>query len=486
MLFNSLVYILLFLPLSAFVYYSIAKLNYAFLNKSILIFFSLFFYAWWDYNYLFLILSSIAFNYFLGFRLIEQHKKDKKQHILLVIGITLNLLILIYYKYLNFFVETVNNITEANLSINKIALPLAISFFTFQQIAYLVDSFQGKVKDKNFIDYLLFVCFFPQLISGPIVHHSQLIPQFKNLKKIFFSTIAPGMTIFIIGLSKKVLIADNMSAIADKLFYYDYLDSLSAYESWIGTLAYTFEIYFDFSGYSDMAVGSALIFGIYLPINFSSPYKTQSIISFWRAWHITLSAFLKNYLYIPLGGNRKGTLRKYCNLFITMLLGGLWHGASFQFIFWGMAHGIYLIINHLYRNYILAFFPNSFLNSRMYKHLAWLITFIAVVSAWVFFKANEFQDSVLILKAMYGLGSETNIFNIYESKTIISFKVAVVLLIAFFMPNSNQIIGFQGNSIGKPMLRYNYLSFLLFFILLLFCILKLMTSGYEEFIYRFF
>jgi D-alanyl-lipoteichoic acid acyltransferase DltB (MBOAT superfamily) len=272
-----------------------------------------------------------------------------------------------------------------------LALPLAISFFTFQQIAYLVDSYRGETGEYDFLNYALFVTFFPQLIAGPIVHHKEMMPQFAskwNLVKNY-KNIATGIFIFSIGLFKKVVIADTFSTWATNGF--DKAEYLNMIEAWATSLSYTFQLYFDFSGYTDMAIGAALLFNIRLPINFLSPYKALSIQDFWRRWHITLSRFLRDYIYIPLGGNRKGNFRTYINLMTTFLLGGLWHGAGWTFVFWGFLHGFALVIHRLWKN--LGFSLNKF--------WAWFITFNFINISWVFFRAKEWDDAIKVLKAMF-------------------------------------------------------------------------------------
>ena len=299
---------------------------------------SLFFYAWWNPVYLGLILVSILFNYTLGAILYKKRRK-----MLLVLGIAINLALLLYFKYAMFFVSTFNALTGGDFYIKQIVLPLAISFFTFQQIAYLVDVYRGRTYEYNFLHYCLFVSFFPQLISGPIVHHGEMLPQFekKRVYRLNYEDLSVGLSVFFIGLFKKVVLADGMAEYATPIFNaVSQGIPLSFFESWLGLLAYGLQIYFDFSSYCDMAIGLGRMFGIYLPINFYSPYKAVNVIDFWRKWHITLSRFLRDYLYIPLGGNRKGRVRRYTNLMITMLLGGLWHGANWTFVIWGFLFGI--------------------------------------------------------------------------------------------------------------------------------------------------
>ncbi|HEY9296830.1 MAG TPA: MBOAT family protein [Phormidium sp.] len=353
---------------------------------------SLGFYAYWNIAYVPLLLISISFNYWIGKSFEETQPGTQKAKSLLLLGICLNLGLLGYYKYANFFINSLGQLLNTNWQIPAIILPLGISFYTFTQIAYLVDAYHSKVKPSNFLSYTLFITFFPIIISGPILTNKEIIPQFHKLRTYIFShkNMARGLTIFILGLGKKVLIADNIAPWVAPVF--DHATQASFFEAWAGALSYTLQLYFDFSGYSDMAVGLGLMFNIKLPINFNSPYKSTSISDFWRRWHITLSNFLRDYLYIPLGGSRQGEIRRYTNLIVTMLLGGLWHGAGWTFIIWGGLHGIYLSINHWWK-----------LNGKpLPKSIGWTITFLAVVVGWVFFRARNLSDAWQILQTMIG------------------------------------------------------------------------------------
>jgi len=393
MLFNSYEFIFAFLPLTFFIYFYLNSKRLTEASRAFLVFSSLFFYSWWNIVYLPLILSSLLFNYVIGKSLNKksEQKKINKKHIL-TIGIIANLSLLGYFKYSDFFISNFNHVTELHVKPLHLALPLAISFFTFQQIAYLVDSYRGETKEYNFLNYALFVTFFPQLIAGPIVHHKEMMPQFANIKNKAknYKNIAIGLFIFSIGLFKKVVIADTFALWANAGF--DNLTILTFFEAWATSLSYTFQLYFDFSGYTDMAIGAALLFNIKLPINFNSPYKARNIQDFWRRWHITLSRFLKDYIYIPLGGNRKGEYRTYYNIMATFILGGLWHGAGWTFVFWGTIHGLALIIHRLWKTFGFT----------MNKYLAWFITFNFLNIAWVFFRAKEWGDASKVLYGMIG------------------------------------------------------------------------------------
>ncbi|WDI37599.1 MBOAT family O-acyltransferase [Entomospira culicis] len=345
-----------------------------------------------------------------------------------------------------------NRVTSNALPLLNLMLPLAISFFTFQQIAFLVDSYKGNVRHTNFLDYTLFITFFPQLIAGPIVSHSEMTPQFldANNRKISSVNTARGIFIFSLGLFKKVIIADTFALWANAGFGDVNLDFFSA---WQTSLSYTFQLYFDFSGYSDMAIGLALLFNIHLPINFNSPYKALNIQDFWRRWHMTLSRFLSTYVYIPLGGNRQGKYRTYVNLTITFLLGGIWHGAGWTFIIWGLLHGLALVMHRMWRQW----------NIRMPNIIAWLLTFGFINGAWVFFRANNVREAMTLFKGMLGLNGfgnmqsniETlidfilsNSFSINTSLTIpiITIYIFSALLIILKMKNSQeQLIQFTTN-----------------------------------------
>src|SRR5258708_3307685 len=364
---------------------------------------SLVFYGAWRPVYLLLLLASVAVNFALGLRM----EDPLRCRAVGTFGVALNLAVLCYFKYTNFIFDALNTMTGAPLPFFNIVLPLGISFFTFQQIAYLVDVMRGAKVERDIVSYTLFVSFFPHLIAGPLVHHAEMIPQFKRGRTGRSAVLAArGLAIFAAGLFKKVGIADNLAQFVSPVFaHLDAGGGITTSWAWLATLAYSLQIYFDFSGYSDMAVGLALLFGIRLPVNFRSPYQATSIIEFWRRWHITLSRFLRDYLYIPLGGNRLGERRRYINLLVTMLLGGLWHGAGWNFLVWGGLHGIYLCINHLWQawradnNHAWAGLVEEGLAA---KGLSWAITFFAVVVAWVFFRARTAEGAWQMLGGLFG------------------------------------------------------------------------------------
>jgi alginate O-acetyltransferase complex protein AlgI len=381
------------------------------------VFSSLFFYSWWNIAYLPLILASMLFNYVVGNSLNKKDDENKKsfsKKSILIFGIMVNVSLLGYFKYADFFIENFNLAIGTNVNLLNLLLPLAISFFTFQQIAYLVDSYRQETKEYDFLNYALFVTFFPQLIAGPIVHHKEMMPQFANNRNMVknYRNIALGIFIFSMGLFKKVVIADTFAIWANTGF--DTATTLNLFEAWATSLSYTFQLYFDFSGYTDMAIGIALLFNIKLPINFNSPYKARNIQDFWRRWHITLSRFLRDYIYIPLGGNKKGSFRTYSNLLATFVIGGFWHGAGWTFLFWGFLHGLALSIHRMWQS----------LGFKMWTWLAWLITFNFVNIAWVFFRAKEWDDAIKVLGGMIGLNgvviSDKLLYNIKFFKPIIA------------------------------------------------------------------
>ena len=409
----------------------------------------------------------MLFNYVIGNSLNtkkEENKKSFSKKSILIFGIVANLSLLGYFKYADFFIENFNIVAQTNINLFNLLLPLAISFFTFQQIAYLVDSYRQETKEYDFLNYALFVTFFPQLIAGPIVHHSEMMPQFANkwnaVKK--YKNIALGLFIFSIGLFKKVVIADTFAVWASAGF--DTATTLNLFEAWATSLSYTFQLYFDFSGYTDMAIGIALLFNIKLPINFNSPYKARNIQDFWRRWHITLSRFLRDYVYIPLGGNKISSFRTYSNLLATFVIGGLWHGAGWTFIFWGFLHGMALVIHRAWSN----------LGFKMWTWLAWLITFNFVNVAWVFFRAKEWDDAVRVLGAMFSLD---NVVIALSLKNISGDLFTILWIIAGFI-----LVLFFKNTVEKAKeLKINYKT--LFFTL--FCLLAALLSvnKVSEFLY---
>ncbi|MGH9648052.1 MAG: MBOAT family O-acyltransferase, partial [Bryobacteraceae bacterium] len=351
MLFNSYPFLLGFLPVTLFGFFAIGQSSRR-LAAAWLAFASLVFYGWWNPIYVLLLAASIAFNYTLGVRIARaRHRADGAAKRWVVLAVAVNLAVLGYFKYANFFVDNFASVARFHPDIAKIVLPLGISFYTFTQIAFLFDAYRGKVIEFNPVHYALFVTYFPHLIAGPILHHAEMMPQFRQraIYRVNAENFAVGLTIFAIGLFKKTVLADGIAPFVGPLFSTAASSPPSFLDAWGGALTYTCQLYFDFSGYSDMAIGLSRLFGVVLPLNFDSPYKAANIIDFWRRWHMTLSRFLRDYVYFGLGGNRHGLARRYINLFVTMLLGGLWHGAGWTFVAWGALHGVYLMINHAWR-----------------------------------------------------------------------------------------------------------------------------------------
>lgn len=403
MLFNSYVFILLFLPLCLVGYYAIGLLGKHKFALCWIASMSLLFYGWWNSTYLVLLIASIVFNYGISI-MMGGLPPGYVRRALLYFGVSANLITIGFYKYGVFIVETINQVSPADLVLSNVALPLAISFFTFQQIAYLVDSYRSGEKAGGIVDYVLFVTFFPQLIAGPIVHHKEMMPQFKKPIRDtpIWENLSLGFVIFFFGLFKKVILADGVSEFANPVFAVAADGgAVACLSAWQGAFAYTLQLYFDFSGYSDMAIGLARMFGIILPLNFYSPYKAGSIIEFWRRWHITLSRFLRDYLYIPLGGSRLGETRRLCNLFLVMALGGLWHGAGWTFVIWGAYHGVLLIINHSWRSLVSKYGWESICGHMAFRISAWATTFLLVVLGWVIFRAQDIGDALALLTSMF-------------------------------------------------------------------------------------
>jgi alginate O-acetyltransferase complex protein AlgI len=385
MLFNSYIFILLFLPVTLIGYYIFNKFKKYKLAKTFLLVMSIWFYAYFNITYLPIIITSIIFN-FMIYKGMQKDKLNKK--ILLIIGIIFNIGMLIYFKYFDFFIENINVLFKTDFALKHILLPLGISFFTFQQVSFVIDSYKQEVPSYKILDYALFVTFFPQLIAGPIVSHDEIVPQFEDLqnKKLNFDNFAKGIYAFTLGLAKKVLIADMFG----KIVNYGFINAggLNTTNAILVMLAYTFQIYFDFSGYCDMATGIGLMFNIKLPMNFNSPYKSLNIIEFWKKWHITLTRFFTKYVYIPLGGSKKGTARTYANIFIIFFLSGIWHGANWTFILWGALHGIYNIITRIFKKFF----------EKLHPAFAWIINFTFINLTWIYFRADSISQANTLIK----------------------------------------------------------------------------------------
>lgn len=455
MLFNSFVFIFAFLPLVLAGFFLLGRFGRRRAAIGWVVLLSFGFYGWWNPKYLWLVSGSMIFNYLVGVRL-GRHARTPEGKLALTLGVIANLGLLAYYKYTDFIIANLNAVLASGLPLQHIVLPLGISFFTFTQIAYLVDAYRGETHEYNPLDYALFVLFFPHLIAGPIIHHKDVIPQFTAARtfRVNPEFVAVGFSLFVIGLFKKTVFADGIAKYASPMFAQAGTDApLGAWAAWGGVLAYTLQIYFDFSGYSDMAVGLAKVFGVKFPVNFASPYQSLNIVEFWRCWHMTLSRFLRDYLYIPLGGNRHGPARRYLNLFLTMLLGGFWHGAGWTFIIWGALHGSYLIVNHAWTGWRRAFglergvgWPG--------KICAGGITFLAVIVAWVFFRAENVPTAMKILQSMVNLPQLAAV----QHGELKPFARQIVmttglLAIVWLLPNSQRIMGRFDPALDAPCLQ---------------------------------
>ncbi|RJR19159.1 MAG: MBOAT family protein [Desulfobacteraceae bacterium] len=395
MLFNSFAYLLLFLPTVAIVYFLLNGRQFFWAGKAWLILCSLFFYAYWRISFVTVIIISILVNHFFEAYLSGREYGNRSRRIALILGILFNVGLLGYFKYADFFVENANAVFGTLIPLPHITLPLGISFFTFQQIAYLVDNYKRISSERDFLNYSLFVCFFPQLVAGPIVHHKEMMPQFGSIRSKLpnWENIYIGFFFIALGLLKKVVVADSFAVWVNEGFSNP--SDLNFFTAWKTSLCYTVQLYFDFSGYTDMAIGAARVLNIGLPQNFNAPYLALDIQDFWRRWHMTLGRFLRDYIYIPLGGNRKSTFRTYFNLFLTFLIGGIWHGAGWTFVLWGAMHGTALCIQRLWKN----------LGLHLPKFLSWALTFLFVNAAWVIFRADSLQTAVSIWIKMLDLSS---------------------------------------------------------------------------------
>lgn len=426
MLFNSHAFIFLFLPIVWAVAVRLRKIGWARALAAWLLLASLFFYAWWDPRNLLLITLSIGFNFALG-----EWLGRWRSRWLLALGIGANLAVIGHFKYQAFFLSVFNSVSGSDLTAVTLILPLGISFFTFQQIAYLVDVYRGDAPERSVLRYALFVTFFPQLIAGPIVHLKELLPELDrpaaNLQ--ISQDFAVGISIFVIGLAKKVLIADSLAPLATPVFDAAARnDPIATLNAWRAALAYTGQLYFDFSGYSDMAVGLARMFGVRLPINFFSPYQAVSITDFWRRWHMTLSRFLRDYLYVPLGGNRRGVARTYINLLLTMVLGGLWHGANWTFVLWGLFHGALLALERAIGldRAKRAVLPRA------------ALTFFLVVLGWVLFRSADLDAAMVFYRAMFSPASAASVLQASDV------WILGALGLAWFAPNTSQLFARVG------------------------------------------
>lgn len=482
MIFNSYMFIFLFLPLSLLGYFTLNRLRNSNIAKIYLIGMSFWFYGYFNPRYIWIMIFSISVNYIIGNALLNQ---SNKKRLILVVGLFLNVGILFYFKYYDFFITNLNTIFSTDFTLRNILLPLGISFFTFQQISYIVDCYRGTVLRYNILDYSLFVTFFPQLVAGPIVLHSEIVPQFENEnnKKINFDNVAKGLYLLSSGLGKKVLIADTLALYVN--YGFSNISSLKSLDAIFIMIAYTLQIYFDFSGYCDIATGIAYMFNIKLPSNFNSPYKATSILDFWDRWHMTLTRFFTTYIYIPLGGSRKGIKRTLINVFIVFLVSGIWHGASWTFVIWGSLHGLFSIITRVFQRF---FAPIP-------KFVGWITTFLFVNFTWVIFRAeNLAQANKIFLKMiefsdisfgekLFSVTGEIVEFNILASligKYVdINWNIALPLVMIFIC-----IVGvmFYKNTIEKTKhLKLNCINMITTSIVLTWCILSF--AGVSTFLY---
>lgn len=411
MLFTTAPFLLCFLPIALAGFFILARWlpEYA---VAWLFAASLFFYAYWMPVFVALLLASITCNYLVARRIVGRLRANEPRFAKLWLwaGLALNLFVLGYFKYANFLVDNLNFMAGTDWHLRSIVLPIGISFYTFTQIAYLVDAFEGKVDETNPVHYGLFVTYFPHLIAGPVLHHAQMMPQFADpsIYQPRASNLVGGLAILSVGLFKKVVLADGISPYADAIFAAAGAGAkLEVGHAWLGSVAYALQLYFDFSGYSDMAIGLSRMFNIRLPFNFNSPYCALNISDFWRRWHMSLSQFLRDYLYIPLGGNRLGRVRRYLNLAATMVLGGLWHGASWSFVIWGALHGLYLMVHHGFRAMLGEPLRQRLEVNFVYRTTSWALTLLAVLLAWIFFRAETLSGALHLIAAMFNTNGDT-------------------------------------------------------------------------------
>ncbi|TLT00450.1 MBOAT family O-acyltransferase [Aliarcobacter cibarius] len=424
MLFNSYEFLLLFLPITLILYFYLNSIKMVTLSKLMLVIASLFFYSWWNSIYLLLILGSMIFNFIIGRSLGKTASKA-----LLIFGIIGNVALLGYFKYTDFFIENFNWVLSKDVDLLHLALPLAISYFTFQQIAFLVDNYRGEVKEFSFLNYSLFITFFPQLLMGPIVHHKEMMPQFalKWRSILRWENISLGLFIFAIGLAKKTLIGDPLTDYAQYAF--DNAQKLTMIEAWYASTSYVLSYYFDLSGYADMAIGIAKMFNIDLPKNFNSPYKARNFADYWRRWHMTLSRFLGDYIYKSLGGNKNIVWIIYLNIMITFFVSGFWHGAGWTFVVWGLLNGIFVVMAHMMKK----------ANLEMNFYVAWFLMFIGLIITRTLFVAKDFSDAWYVTKTMFNPMNLKFEGLVYIDPILQSLYLAIALILALGFKNSAQI-----------------------------------------------
>ena len=465
MLFNSHVFIFIFLPLTFALFFLFARTSHL-LAAGWLAIASLFFYGWWNPVYVALLLLSVVFNYFAGMTIARAAASDPdRRRNLAIAAVAANLLLLGYYKYSNFFLTTAASVVGLVPPQAEIVLPLGISFFTFTQIAFLVDTYKGKVQEYNFVHYCLFVTYFPHLIAGPILHHAEMMPQFARAAtyRMQAENVAVGLTIFFMGLFKKVILADGIAPFVAPLYALPGAGiSPTLIEAWCAVLAYSLQLYFDFSGYSDMAIGLSRLFGVQLPLNFHSPYKAVNIADLWNRWHMTLSRFLRDYVFVPLGGQRKSVWRRCASVMITMFLCGLWHGAGWTYIVFGLLHGVYLCVNQGWRMLRKRLGQDRKHPTRAGTVAAIALTYVAWLVGLAFFRADSVPHALQIVGGLVGMHgfalpdywlAKWGMFGQWLSLNGVSFGnsrglipgglinwIILLLAIVWFAPNTQQIM----------------------------------------------
>jgi alginate O-acetyltransferase complex protein AlgI len=424
LLFNSYEFVLAFLPLTFLIYFYLNSRKLTTASKGFLVLASLFFYSWWNIVYLPLIVGSILFNYFIG----KSLGKNRTRFILTV-GIIGNVLLLGYFKYSDFFIKNYNFVLNTDVNLLHLALPLAISYFTFQQIAFLVDSYRGETKEYNFLNYAVFITFFPQLLMGPIMHHREIIPQFYNRFNLVikWENVSLGLFIFAIGLAKKTFFGDPLTGYAQNGF--DHAQDLSMIEAWYSSISYVLSYYFDLSGYADMAIGIGKMFNINIPLNFNSPYKARNFAEYWQRWHMTLSRFLGDYVFGSLGGSRKKARIFYRNIMITFFVSGLWHGAGWTFVVWGLLNGTFVIFAHMMRK----------ARMKMNYYIAWAFMFLGVIVTRILFVSDSFSDAWYVIYSLFDVTNLKLDKLIYIDKYTQTFYILSGLLLTLFFKNSIEI-----------------------------------------------
>ena len=457
MLFNSYEFLLVFLPLTFIVYFYLNSKKLITLSKIFLVLASLTFYSWWNVIYLPLILGSMIFNFYVGQFLGKNRTKQ-----MLTFGIIGNVALLGYFKYTDFFIENFNWALNKDVELLHLALPLAISYFTFQQIAFLVDSYRGETKEYNFLNYALFITFFPQLLMGPIMHHKEIIPQFQTKWKSFirWENVSLGLFIFAIGLAKKCLLGDPLTDYAQYAF--DNAQKLSMVEAWYASVSYVLSYYFDLSGYADMAIGIGKMFNINIPKNFNSPYKARNFADYWKRWHITLSRFLGDYIYKSLGGNKSLVWVMYLNIMITFFVSGFWHGAGWNFVVWGLLNGIFVVMAHMMKK----------ANLQMNYYLAWSLMFFGLIITRILFVSNDFADAWYVTTTLFDISNLRfeNLF--YIDPYLQSFYIVLALYLALACKNSMEI-----SENFKPNFKY------IFYTVILLAASMFTFSSAKEFLY---